>query len=307
MGIVPDVHGRSEPGKTVVLAPEALLEATRRSVCPSLVDAQRNAGRCHRFAASWLRPSRAESTKRQTCSGSIPSARPAQVVFLGPLPRVVNRFGPDDRPFLKPVCAPEGPDFGHGSGLVELRTSRSFALHVLNSTESDLAAARAPRRRRLDLVETIPSFDWPSACVILVETGPGPHAYISRADRLASWAGVWEGNNESTGKRRSGCVRKGIRYLRVGLTACAHDALRTKGTQCARCHLNVAARRGYWRSILAPVNKLLRTIDAVQRIDGHYRDSGIDDEQLHVQRNALAGEAEEVRYLPETRASTQAA
>ena len=83
--------------------------------------------------------------------------------------------------------------------------------------------------------------------------------------------------------------------------------MRTKGTQFAGSHNHLAAHRGCKRAILATANKLLRTIYAVLRNDDHYRNPGIDYEQLQVQRNELAGEAEEVRLLPETRASTQAA
>ena len=73
--------------------------------------------------------------------------------------------------------SPARADLWLESGLAR---SRSFALRALNFTVTDLAAAEVPRRRRLDVLETTQGIDWPSACVILVETRPSPHTDISR-------------------------------------------------------------------------------------------------------------------------------
>ena len=183
------------------------------------------------------------------------------------------------------------------------------ATQLVAEQDRRIAAASAPWNRQLDLLETIPGIDWPSACALLAEIGPSPHEDFPRADRLAAWAGVCPGNNESAGKRRSGRARKGSRHLRVALAECAHGAVRTKGTQFAGFHNHVAAHRGYKRAILATANKLLRTIYAVLRNDDHYRDPGIDYEQLQVQRNAprWLAKLKKFGYLPETSASTNSA
>jgi len=55
-------------------------------------------------------------------------------------------------------------------------------------------------------------------------------ARFETAPRLAAWAGVAPGNDESAGKQRSGKTRKGNRSLRAVLTQLAHAAVRTKGT-----------------------------------------------------------------------------
>src|SRR2546428_7019529 len=55
------------------------------------------------------------------------------------------------------------------------------------------------------------------------------------AAHLASWAGLWPGNNESAGKHRSGKTRKGHRWLRGALiqAALAAGTRSTKGAFAA--------------------------------------------------------------------------
>ena len=80
------------------------------------------------------------------------------------------------------------------------------------------------------LLETIPGIDHTSACAILSEMGPDPSVF-GAASRLAAWAGLCPGNNESAGKRRTGRARRGSRTLRAVLVECAHAAARTKNCQ----------------------------------------------------------------------------
>ena len=72
---------------------------------------------------------------------------------------------------------------------------------------------------------------------------------FSTASRLSAWTGVAPGNDESTGKQRSGKTRKGNRTLRTGLTQIAHAAVRTKGTYLSALYQRLAARRGKQRAI----------------------------------------------------------
>jgi len=64
------------------------------------------------------------------------------------------------------------------------------------------------------------------------------------AARLAAWAGVASGNDESAGKRRSGKMRQGNSPLRAGLVQLAHAAVRTKETYRSALYHRLAARRG---------------------------------------------------------------
>ena len=133
------------------------------------------------------------------------------------------------------------------------------------------------------LLETIPGIDRVSACAILIETGPD---VASSPRRLAAWAGLCPGNNESAGKHRSGRGRRGNKTLRAVLVECAHAAARTHNCQFRAYHKALMVRRGYKRAISATAHKLLRSIFAVLRDRRPYRDPDTDYEALLVRRNA---------------------
>ena len=135
------------------------------------------------------------------------------------------------------------------------------------------------------MLTTLPGIDLDSACAIFIEIGPELSAFPS-ADKLAAWAGLCQGNNESGEKRHNGRARKGNRYLRATLTECAQAAARTKGCQFQSYHKAIMIRRGYKRAVLATAHKLLRVLYALLRDGTPYRDPAISREALMVKRNA---------------------
>lgn len=157
------------------------------------------------------------------------------------------------------------------------RRVQEFDRHI-DSALTDYAA-------QCRLLETIPGIDHTSACAILSETGPDPNVF-GAASRLASWAGLCPGNNESAGKRRTGRSRPGSRTLRAVLVECAHAAARTKGCQFQSYQKALTVRRGYKRAVVANAHKLARCVFAVLRDGRPYRDPAADYEALLVKRNA---------------------
>ena len=145
--------------------------------------------------------------------------------------------------------------------------------------------ALAPYAEQCRLLETIPGIDRTSACAILIEAGPDV-AVFGAAFRLAAWAGLCPGNNESAGKRRHGRARPGSKTLRAVLVECAHGAARTHHCQFRAYHRALMVRRGYKRAIVATAHKLARCVFAVLRDRAPYRDPDTDYEALLVQRNA---------------------
>ena len=142
----------------------------------------------------------------------------------------------------------------------------------------------ASEQNALILLQTLPGVDLIGAAMLLVEIGTDMTAFGS-ADRLASWVGICPGNNESAGKRKSGCVRKGNLYVRRLLCEFAHAASRTKSGFKSKFEALIV-RRGHKRSIVALAHKLLRTIYFMLDRGEYYRDSDTDYEALSVQRNA---------------------
>lgn len=136
----------------------------------------------------------------------------------------------------------------------------------------------------LQNLQTIPGIDELSAAMLLVEIGEDMSAFGSPA-KLASWAGVCPGQNESAGKRKSARTRKGNPYLRRILCEAANAASRT------RCGLqdkfkSLMIRRGRKRAIFAMAHKLLKTVFLLIQRGDYYRDANTDYEALTVQRNA---------------------
>ncbi len=136
----------------------------------------------------------------------------------------------------------------------------------------------------LQCLQTIPGIDQMGAAMLLVEIGDDMSAFGSPA-KLASWAGVCPGNNESAGKKKSGKARKGNPYVRRILCEAANAASKTK------CSLQekfkaLMLRRGRKRAIFAIAHKLLKTVFLLIERGDYYRDAEMNYEALSVQRNA---------------------
>jgi len=158
---------------------------------------------------------------------------------------------------------------------LERRIGR-FETHLLEALEDEKAT--------LQLLQTIPGIDKVGAATLLVEIGSDMDAFGS-ADRLASWAGICPGNNESAGKRKSGRTRKGNAHVRRQLCESAHAASRTKCAFQSK-YKALLVRRGHKRAIIAIAHKMLRTAYFMISRDECYRDSTVNYEELSVKRNA---------------------
>jgi transposase len=110
--------------------------------------------------------------------------------------------------------------------------------------------------RAVELLDTIPGVDQRGAEVLVAEIGIKMDRF-GAAKRLAAWAGVAPGNDESAGKQRSGKARKGNRPLRTALVQLAHAATRTKRTYLSALFHRLAARRGRKRAIMAVAHSIL--------------------------------------------------
>lgn len=147
-----------------------------------------------------------------------------------------------------------------------------------------LIEAMQPYRWAWELLQTIPGIDAIAAAMILVEIGDDLKRFGS-ADRLASWAALCPGNNESAGKRKSGKTRKGNSIVRYLLCEAANAARRTKSVFASK-YQSLVIRRGHKKAIVALAHKLIRTIFVLLTRRVPYRDSGFDYEAAAVAKNA---------------------
>ena len=170
--------------------------------------------------------------------------------------------------------------------LADLLSEHDTLNRRIHDFDRHIDQAIAPWAKQCRLLETLPGIDHTAACAILSEMGPDPAAVFGNGHRLAAWAGLCPGNNESAGKRRSGRIRRGNRTLRAVLVECAHAAARTHKCQFQAHHQHLTRKRGYKRAVIATAHKLLRCIFALLRDGTPYRDPATDYEALLVQRNA---------------------
>ncbi len=119
---------------------------------------------------------------------------------------------------------------------------------------------------RLEVEET-------AAVQILCEIGPDLKPFAS-VRRFASWAGVAPGNNESAGRRTSGRITKGNKYLRTTLVEVANaiSLMKGKGGRLAQYFQAMKERRGHLCAIMATAHKILRIIFAMFRDMAPYDD-----------------------------------
>ena len=104
---------------------------------------------------------------------------------------------------------------------------------VIAELDALVAEAAAPFAALIARLETIPGIGQRTAEVIVAETG-GDMARFATAARLAAWAGLAPGDNESAGKRKHAAARKGNRHLRVAMAEAAWAAARTRTRPGAR-------------------------------------------------------------------------
>jgi transposase len=123
----------------------------------------------------------------------------------------------------------------------------------------------APLAPPLEQRTSLPGVEATAARAILAEIGTAMRHFGS-AGRLASWAGVGPGHDESAGKRRSGRTRQGHRYLRRVLVQCAWAA-RTTPTFLGQTFRRLEGRLGGKKAAMAVAHKIL-VIGYYLRLEG---------------------------------------
>jgi transposase len=109
------------------------------------------------------------------------------------------------------------------------------------------------------LLDTIPGVGRRNAEQLLAEIGTDMRRFPSEA-HLAGWAKLAPGNNESAGKRYSGKIGKGNRWLRTCLVQAAHAAVRGKDSYLKSVYHRLVGRRGAKRAIIAVAHRILIAI-----------------------------------------------
>src|SRR3984957_11176371 len=142
-----------------------------------------------------------------------------------------------------------------------------------------IAEAAAPFAAVIARLITIPGIGQRTAEVIVAETG-GDMTRFATSARLAAWAGLAPGDNESAGKRRHAAARQGNRHLRAAMTEAAGATARTRtldGARSGKAHDKKAAT--------AVAHTLICITWAVMAHGQDYADAGEDYYDQRDQRN----------------------
>ena len=112
----------------------------------------------------------------------------------------------------------------------------------------------------IQLLMTIPGVNRKSAIIIISELGIDVSQWSS-ARKLAAWAGLAPGHNESAGKKKSVKISKAGIYLKPCLVQVAHAAVKDKTcSYYAEKFVRISKRRGKKRAIIAIARKILVAI-----------------------------------------------
>jgi transposase len=150
-----------------------------------------------------------------------------------------------------------------------------FLDEIIERLSEEIEEAVSPFDREVELLRIIPGVERRTAEMLVAEIGVDMSRFGSSA-RLASWAGMCPGNNESAGKHRSGKTRKGSKWLRSGLTEAAKAAARSKGTHFSAQHARLKGRRGPRKATTAVGHSILVVAYHVLERGEPYADLGAD-------------------------------
>ena len=156
--------------------------------------------------------------------------------------------------------------------------------HSLAELDAYILAAMAPYQWAHRLLQTIPGIDQIASALILIEIGDDM-ARFGSADRIAAWAALCPGNNESAGKRKSARIGKGSSVIRYIMCECANSAWKTKSSLAAK-YKSLMVRKTHKTAIIALAHKMIRLIFLLLTRKVAYHDPQIDYEATSAKKNA---------------------
>lgn len=156
--------------------------------------------------------------------------------------------------------------------------------HELDEVDAYLLDAMQPYAWAHQLLQTIPGIDQIAAALILIEIGDDMTRFGS-PQRLASWAALSPGNDESAGKRKCGRTRHGNNTVRYILCECANAARMTKSTLASK-YKSLMVRKSHKKSIVALAHKMIRLIYVLLSRRQPYLDQAIDYAAISAAKNA---------------------
>ena len=131
---------------------------------------------------------------------------------------------------------------------------------AIKSVREIIDSIITPYESAINLLCSIPGIDRKSAITIISEIGTDMSQFSSHY-RLASWAGLAPGCNESAGKKKSVKISRAGVYLKPALVEVAHCSVKDKSNDYYAKKFNlISKRRGKKRAYIAIARKILVAI-----------------------------------------------
>lgn len=183
----------------------------------------------------------------------------------------------------------------HAFLLTQILAKVDFLEDAIERLTAEIDEHLRPFEADVARLMTIPGVARRNATTILVETG-GDMTRFPTAAHLCSWASICPGQNESAGKRRTGKLRDGNRYLRGALIEAGLAAARARGTALQARYYRVKRHRGHKKAVVATGHQILEIAYYILRDTVTYRELGTDyfdrrDRERTLRRNVKQLEA----------------
>jgi transposase len=146
---------------------------------------------------------------------------------------------------------------------------------AIDALNAEIRRRLAPYETAIMLLCSIAGVQRRVAEVVLAEIGTDMSRFAD-ARHLCSWAAICPGNYESAGKRLSGRLRHGNRWLRTALLQAAWAAIKVKGGYFGAQFRRLAKRRGQKRAAVAVAHSILTVIYHLLTRGVFYEDLGAD-------------------------------
>jgi transposase len=146
---------------------------------------------------------------------------------------------------------------------------------AIDELNAEIRRRLAPYETAVMLLCSIAGVQRRVAEVVLAEIGTDMSRFAD-ARHLCSWAAICPGNYESAGKRLSGRLRHGNRWLRTALLQAAWAAIKVKGGYFGAQFRRLAKRRGQKRAAVAVAHSILTVIYHLLTRGVFYEDLGAD-------------------------------
>lgn len=148
-----------------------------------------------------------------------------------------------------------------------------FLDESITECETQIEALCRPFAEEIERLDSMTGMDKRAAQDLIAEIGVDMHPFLSHK-HLCSWAHVCPGNNESAGKRKSGRIGEGNKWLRAILIECAHAAGRTKDTYLSSQYARFAWRKGKKYAAVVVAHSILEAAYFILRDKVPYHDLG---------------------------------